>query len=135
MDKDNELLDPIIIQAAKGLNMSVMQAKDTAVGMGLSLHQMFGIEEVPRGEISLQYVLWGPLISLVEEDDLSTHMQNLLNWYKVHIKKKNMNLYIMMDVREENHFKPYLIHIQLDELFQLFNQRTIDKSIIASYCL
>jgi hypothetical protein len=135
MDMDNELLDPIIIQAAKGLNMSVMQAKDTAVGMGLSLRQMFGIEEVPRGEISLQYVLWGPLISLVEEDDLSTHMQNLLNWYKVHIKKKNMNLYIMTDVREENHFKPYLIHIQLDELFQLFNQRTIDKSIIASYCL
>jgi hypothetical protein len=29
----------------------------------------------------------GPLISPEEEDGLSTHMQNLLGWYKVHIKK------------------------------------------------
>jgi hypothetical protein len=97
--------------------MYVLQAKETAGGMGLSLCQMFGIEEVPRGEISLQYVLRGPLIILEEEASLSTHMQNLLNWYKVHIKKKNMKQYFMEDVREEHHFKPYVIRIQLGELF------------------
>jgi hypothetical protein len=53
MDKDYELLDPIIIQAARGLNMSVLQAKETAAEMGLSLRQMFGIGEVPRAKISL----------------------------------------------------------------------------------
>jgi hypothetical protein len=41
----------------------------------------------------------------------------------------------MADVREEHHSKRYLIHIQLDELFHLFNQHELDKSIIASYCL
>jgi hypothetical protein len=117
MDKDRDLLDPIIIQSAKMLNMSVTQAKETAAGMNISLRQIFGLEEVPTGQISLQYFLRGPLISPEAESDLSTNMRNLLSWYKLHIKKKNMKQYFMADVREEHHFKPYLIHIQLDELF------------------
>jgi hypothetical protein len=48
MDKNYDLLDPIIIQFAKILNMSVTQVKETAARV-LSLYQMFGIEEVPRG--------------------------------------------------------------------------------------
>jgi hypothetical protein len=43
--------------------MSVTQAKETAAKMNISLRQMFGIEEVPTGQVSLQYVLQGPLIS------------------------------------------------------------------------
>jgi hypothetical protein len=54
--------------------------------MSLSLLQMLGIEDAPKGEIALQYVLWGPLISLVEKAGLSTHLRNLLSWYKEHIK-------------------------------------------------
>jgi hypothetical protein len=115
--------------------MCVSEAKQRADGMGLSLCQMFDMEEVPRGEIALQYVLRGPLIIPEEEARLSTQMQNLLSWYKKHIKKKNKKQYFTADVREEHHFKPYLIHIQLDELFQLLNQRALDKSIIACYCL
>jgi hypothetical protein len=41
------------------------------------------------GQIVEKYVLGGPLISPEEEDDLSTYMQNLLGWYKVHIKNKD----------------------------------------------
>jgi hypothetical protein len=67
--------------------MYVMQAKETAAGMNISLRQMFGIEEVPTGQISLQYVLRGPLISPEAEAGLSTNMRNLLNWYKLHIKR------------------------------------------------
>jgi hypothetical protein len=59
MDKDYDLLDPIIIESAQRLNMSMMQAKETAPGISHSLRQMFGIEDVPRGQISLQYVLRG----------------------------------------------------------------------------
>jgi hypothetical protein len=88
MDEDRDLLDPLIIQSAKRLNMSVTQAKETAAGMNISLRQMFGIEEVPTGQISLQYVLRGPLISSVAEAGLSTNMRNLLNWYKLHIKEE-----------------------------------------------
>jgi hypothetical protein len=100
MDMNYDLLDPIIIQSAKRLNMSITQAKETAAGMNIPLRQMFGIEEVPTGRISLRYVLWGPLISPEEH-----------HWYKLHIKKKNMKQYFTVDVREEHHFKQYLIHI------------------------
>jgi hypothetical protein len=43
----------------------------------------------------------------------------------------NSKEYFLTDVREEHHFKRYSINIQLDELFQLFNQRDLNKSIIA----
>jgi hypothetical protein len=88
MGKDYELLDPRIIDDARALNMSVSQAKEVAAAMSLSLLQMLGIEEVPKGEIALQYVLRGPLISPEEEVGLSTHMRNLLSWCKEHIKKE-----------------------------------------------
>jgi hypothetical protein len=90
MDEDRDLLDPLIIQSAKRLNMSITQAKETAARMNIYLCQMFGIEEVPTAQVSLQYVLRGPLISPEAEAGVSTNMQNLLNWYKLHIKKKNM---------------------------------------------
>jgi hypothetical protein len=51
----------------------------------------------------------------------------------MHIEKRDFKRYIIVDVREEYYFKRYLIHIQLDELFQLFNQRDLDKSIITCY--
>jgi hypothetical protein len=103
--------------------------------MNLSLLAMLGIEEAPKGQIVHQYVLWGPLISPEEEAGLSTHMRNLLSWYKVHIKNKDMKHFFTADVGKEHHFKRYLIHIKLDKLFQLFNQCDLDKSIIACYCL
>jgi hypothetical protein len=53
---------------------------------------MLGIEEAPVGQIVPQYVLGGPLISPEEEDGLSTNMQNLLGWYKVHIKERTSNV-------------------------------------------
>jgi hypothetical protein len=81
-------------------------------------------------------MLWGgALIKPEEEGGLSKNMHNLLGWYKTHIEKKDFKHYIMADIREEHYFKRYLIHIQLDELFQLFNQRDLNKSIIACYCL
>jgi hypothetical protein len=135
MDKDRELLDPRVIAAAGALGMTVMKAKETANGMNLSLLAMLGIEEVPMGQIVPKYVLGGPLISPEEEDGLSKHMRNLLDWYKVHIQNKDFKQYFMADVRKEHHFKRYLIHIQLDELFQLFNHHDLDKSIIVCYCL
>jgi hypothetical protein len=114
--------------------MTVMKAKETVTRLNISLLAMLGLEEAPVGQIVEKYVIRGPLINPEEEDDLSTNMRNLLGWYKMHIKK-DFKRYIMADVREEHYFKRYLIHIQLDELFQLFHQCELDKSIIASYCM
>jgi hypothetical protein len=89
MDKDRELLDPRVIAAAGALGMTVMQAKEIAAKMNLSLLAMLGIEEAPMVQIVQKYVLGGPLISPEEEDGLSTHMRNLLGRYKVHIQNKD----------------------------------------------
>ena len=85
-------------------------------------------------EIARQYVKREPLVSHEEEASLSTNMRHLHDWYKGHTKKKDMKDFFSTNVREE-HFKRYSIHIQLEELFQLFNQRELDKSIIGCYCL
>jgi hypothetical protein len=87
MDKDRELLDPRVIAAAGALGMTVMKAKETAIGMNISLLAMLGHEEAPVGQIVEKYVLGGPLINHEEEGGLSTNMRNLLGWYKIHIKR------------------------------------------------
>jgi hypothetical protein len=42
MDKDRELLDPRVIVVAGELGMTVMQAKETAAEMNLSLQALVG---------------------------------------------------------------------------------------------
>ena len=135
MDKDFQLLDPRAINAARELGMTVAQAKENADVMGMSLGQMFGYEEVPMCEMARKYVKGQPLVSREEETQLSTNMRNLHEWYMMQTKKKHSKEWFSVDVREEHHFKPYLIHIQMNELFQLYNQRALDKSMIGCYCL
>ena len=132
MDKD---YDPRIINAAREFGISVSEAKERAAAIGMSVAELLGVEEAPMGEIARQYVKGEPLVSREEEASLSTNMRRLHDWYKGHTKKKNTKTYFSADVREEHHFKSYSIHIELDELFQLFNQRALDKSIVGCYCL
>jgi hypothetical protein len=129
------LLDPRVVEAAKLLGVTVTQAKESAAALNISLMAMLGLEEVPVGEIVERYVMGGPLIKPEEERGLSRNMRNLLGWYKAHIQKKNFKRFILLDVREEHYFKRYLLHIPLDELFHIFNQRDLDKSTISFYCL
>jgi hypothetical protein len=60
--------------------------------MNISLLAMLGLEEAPLGQIAEKYVLGGPLINPKEEGGLSTNMQNLLCWYKMHIKERTSNI-------------------------------------------
>jgi hypothetical protein len=124
-------LDPRVEGPAKLLGITIMQAKETADGLNMPLLALLGLEEVPVGEIVEQYVLGGPLIKPEEEGGVSTHMRNLNGWYKEHIQKKDFKRFILLDVREEHYFKRYLLHIPLDELFNIFNQRKLDKSTIS----
>ena len=130
MDKDWELLDPRFVNAAREQGVTVQEAKESATSVGISLAQMLGLDDTPMGPLARKYVKREPLVTPEEEKSLPTNMRQLHDWYKDHIKNKNCKEYITADVREEHHFKRYGIHIQLDELFQLFNGRELDKSII-----
>jgi hypothetical protein len=38
-------------------------------------------------------------------------------------------------VKKEHYFREDTINIELEELFQLYNQDALDKSIVSCYCL
>jgi hypothetical protein len=63
MDKDYELLDPRIIHTTRELNLYVLEAKERAGAIGISLAQMLGIEEAPMGKIAQKCVKRGPLVT------------------------------------------------------------------------
>ena len=135
MDKDWELLDPRFVNAARVQGVTVQEAKESVAAAGLTLAQMLGIDDTPVGPPARKYVRREPLVTHEEEKSLPTNMRQLHAWYKDHLKNKNGKEYITADVRVEHHFKSYGIHIQLPELFQLFNGRALDKSIIGCYVL
>jgi len=41
----------------------------------------------------------------------------------------------MVEVKKEHYLLEYQICIELEELFQLYNQDALDKSIVSCYCL
>ena len=135
MDKDLELLDPRAIAAAKELGVTVSQAKEQATALGMSLGQLLGYEHAPMLEMARKYVQGEPMVSNEEMTGLSTHMRNLHTWYLVHTSKKDAKEWFPLDVRVEHFFKRYIIQVQLTELFQLFQKRALDKSILSCYCL
>jgi hypothetical protein len=135
MDKDMQLLDPRAIAAARELGITVAQAKENATATGMSLGEYLGYEEEPMGEIARNYVKGQSLVSHEEYTRLSTHMRNLHDWYMMQASKKHSKEWFSADVRAEHHFKAYSIQIQMNELFQLYNQRALDKSILGCYCL
>ena len=135
MDKDLELLDPRAIAAAREHGITVSQAMENATAMVMSLGQLLGYEEQPMLEIARKYVTGESMVSNEEVTRLSTNMRNLHNWYIVHTSKKDAKEWIAVDVRVEHFFKRYIIQVQLTELFQLFQKRALDKSILSCYCL
>ena len=102
--------------------------------MGMTLGQLLGYEHQPMLEIARQYVKGESMVSNEELTRLS-HMRNLHDWYMSHTSRKNAKDWIPVDIREEHHYKPYMIQVQMIELFQLYNQRALDKSILGCYCL
>ena len=135
MDKDLQLLDPRAIPAAREQGITVSQAMENATAMGMTLGQLLGYEDQPMLEIARKYVTGESMVSNEELTRLSTHMRNLHDWYMVHTSKKDAKEWIAVDVRVEHFFKPYSIQVQMTELFQLFNQRALDKSILSCYCV
>ena len=135
MDKDMQLLDPRAMTAAKGMGITVAQAKENATAAGISLGQYLGYEETPVGDIARNYVKGQPLVTKDEYTRLSTHMRNLHDWYMLQASKKDPKQWFSAAIRIEHHFKDYSIQIKMDELFKLYNQRALDKSIVGCYCL
>ena len=77
-----------------------------------------------------QFVMGAPLVS---KDDLPTNMRYLHTWYLS--ESKNGRTMIVVSVPREYYGRPEEIHIDFDELFQMYNADALDKSLMSCYCL
>ena len=110
--------------------------REMAREMGITVEQLLGMEEVPAfnvNELARKYVPGEPLVSKDEEKLLSTQMRNLHEWYLREIKVGRESL--MVKVKPEHYYHEKDVWIENEELFQLFNQKALDKSLVSCYCL
>ena len=68
------------------------------------------------------------------ERDLPTMMRRLHKWYLETCKDGTGS--ILVGIKDEHEFVGVdSIFVEFDELFQLYNQAALDKSLVACYCL
>ena len=85
----------------------------------------------PFADLAYKFVLGENLVENVRS--LPTKMRNLHKWYKNAVKTGIDS--IMVGVKEEHYFQEYAVMVEFSELFQLYNIRALDKSILSCYCL
>ena len=91
--------------------------------------QIGSTTDYPIADVVCQYVPGEDLV----KGRLTTKMRLLHNWYKKAAKEGTIS--IMVRVTEEHYFQEYAVSVEFSELFQLYNLRALDKSIISCYCL
>ena len=85
-------------------------------------------------EIKRKYVRGQPLVEPDEVNKLPTRMYELHQWY-MDITKISDRLSLMVNVMEDHYYHEKAVCVEYSELFQLYNQDALDKSIISCYCL
>ena len=112
-----------------------VEAAKLAASMDVSVEQLLSSQDntLPFGDIAPKFVYGEDLVSDERLKELPTHMRNLHQWYlnACKVDKK----YIVANVPEEYYFRREDIHIEICELWQLFNFDALDKSLMSCYCL
>jgi hypothetical protein len=86
-------------------------------------------------DLAYRYEYGKPLVRPEEVPHLPTQMQRLHHWYVEACSKEGSNM-IMVGIRDEHYFRGKAeMFIEFEELFQLYNQDAINKTIISCYCL
>ena len=85
-------------------------------------------------EVAYKYQYGKPLVK-DGSPPLTTMMRQFHDWYMKTCKESGKDT-LLMSIKEEHDFVGGdLIYVEFDELFQLYNQRDIDKTIVTCYCL
>ena len=104
---------------------------------GVTVEQLLGLEKIPgitEEEVKYQYVRGKPLVKPDDVKLLPTRMYNLHTWYMQKTANTNEES-LMVKFKPEHYFHGKDVWIEFSELFQLFQQDALDKSIISCYCL
>jgi hypothetical protein len=112
-------------------------AEKWAAEWGMSVEDVLASqdERFPKAVVApkTKFVMGGPLVSKEKLEDLPTNMRYLHTWYLN--EAKNGRTMIMARVPREYYGRPEDIHIDFDELFQMYNCDALDKSLMSCYCL
>jgi len=87
----------------------------------------------PIAQITIQYKFELGLPLVENPSALTTQLYKLHNWYMAAAKEGK--IYLMAGVKEQHYFRQYGVQVEFSELFQMYNQLALDKSIISCYCL
>ena len=83
---------------------------------------------------SLRFEHGKPLITREELKGVPTRMRQLHEWYLKACKDGTDNIFL--GIKEEHFFNGVqALFIEFEEFFQLYNQATLDKTIVSCYCL
>ena len=111
----------------------IRQAKILKITVG----QLLDIEPMPllrEEEIKWKYVRGQPLVELDEVKKFPTRMYELHQWY-MDITKISNRESLMVNVKKDHYYHEKVVSVEYLELFQLYNQDALDKSIVSCYCL
>ena len=111
----------------------IMQAHILKISVG-QLLEIEPMSPLKESEIKWKYVWGQPLVHPDKVKDLPTRMYELHQWY-MNITKISNRVSLMVNVKEEHYFHEKALSVEYSELFQLYNQDTLDKSIVCCYCL
>ena len=101
------------------------------VGQLLDIEPMSPLSEE---EIKQKYVRRQSLVEPEEVKNLPTRMYELHDWYMKITKISNRES-LMVDVKKDDYYHEKAVAVEYSELFQLYNQDALDKSIVSCYCL
>ena len=110
-----------------------MQAEELKITVG----QLLEIEDMPsitEEEIKRKFVRGQPLVEPEDVNKLPTRMYELHQWY-MDITKRSNRESLMVNVKKDDYYHEKAVAVEYPELFQLYNQDALDKSIVSCYCL
>ena len=119
-------LDPEIIK----------EYKEAAGAQGMTIPQYLSqLQVFSTADIAYKYKYREPLLRTKEEvKKLPTKMRKLHNWYMAASRRGHK--YITARIKDEHFFRGSdEVHIEFEELFFLYNQKEMDKSLVSCYCL
>ena len=105
--------------------------------LNITVGQLLEIEPMPllrEDEIKRKYVRGQPLVAPDKVKTLPTRMYELHQWY-MNITNISNRVSLMVNVKKEHYYHEKALSIEYSELYQLFNQDALDKSIVSCYCL
>ena len=96
-------------------------------------HDTFRIDDPTEYQYAWTYVYGRSLVRPEKVESLTTQLRRLHQWYEKAAKAGHDVFWVKY--RKEHYFTDDAMYIPFSEIFQLFNQDALDKSIISCYCL